>query len=41
MADGHWPRIQVVQTGADGTNKGAEEIAIPASQFATVIQALR
>ena len=34
-------RIQVVQTGADGHQKGAEEIAIPASQFANVVQALQ
>ena len=34
-------RIQVVQTGADGKQKGVEEIAIPASQFATVVQGLQ
>ena len=34
-------RIQVAQVGADGKNKGVEEIAIPATQFATVVQALQ
>ena len=34
-------RIQVVQTGADGKQKGVEEIAIPASQYATVVQGLQ
>ena len=33
-------RIQVVQTGADGKQKGVEEIAIPASQYGNVVQAL-
>ena len=33
-------RIQVAQTGADGKSKGVEEIAIPASQYANVVQAL-
>jgi hypothetical protein len=34
-------RLQVVQTGADGKQKGVEEIAIPASQFGNVVQALQ
>jgi Skp family chaperone for outer membrane proteins len=34
-------RIQVVQTGADGKNKGVEEIAIPSNQYANVVQALQ
>jgi len=33
-------RIQVAQVGADGTSKGVDEIAIQASQFANVVQAL-
>jgi hypothetical protein len=33
-------RIQVAQVGADGQQKGVEEIAIPASQYANVVQAL-
>ena len=34
-------RIQVVQTGADGKQKGVEEIAIPSNQYATVVQGLQ
>ena len=34
-------RVQVTQVGSDGKQKGVEEIAIPASQFATVVQALQ
>lgn len=34
-------RLQVVQTGADGKSKGVEEIAIPASQYGNVVQALQ
>ena len=33
-------RIQVAQVGADGQSKGVDEIAIPASQFGNVVQAL-
>jgi hypothetical protein len=33
-------RIQVAQVGADGKQKGVEEIAIPASQYGNVVQAL-
>jgi hypothetical protein len=33
-------RIQVAQVGADGQSKGVETIAIPASQFGNVVQAL-
>jgi hypothetical protein len=33
-------RIQVAQVGADGKSKGVEEIAIPASQYGAVVQAL-
>ena len=34
-------RIQVVQTGADGKQKAVEEIAIPSSQYGTVVTALQ
>ena len=34
-------RIQVVQTGADGKQKGVEEIAIPSNQYGNVVQALQ
>ena len=33
-------RIQVAQVGSDGKSKGVEEIAIPASQYGNVVQAL-
>jgi hypothetical protein len=33
-------RIQVAQVGADGKQKGVGEIAIPASQYGNVVQAL-
>ena len=34
-------RIQVAQVGSDGKQKGVEEIAIPASQYGNVVQALQ
>ena len=40
MADG-LVRIQVTQTGADGKQKAVEEIAIPATQYATVVRGLQ
>ena len=34
-------RIQTVRTGADGQARAGEEIAIPASQYGTILQALQ
>lgn len=34
-------RIQTVRTGSDGQARAGEEIAIPASQYGTIVQALQ
>ena len=34
-------RLQVTRVASDGKSKGVEEIAIPSTQFATVVQALQ